>query len=165
MEQPKCFVAYGQEHLVCRLRKTLYGLKQAPDNGIRSLTTSSSRSASPRAMRTTASSPKQLKTGLPSSSSSTWTTCYSPVDMLTELIRKLRLKFAMKDLSPARHILGMKISQHRDKRQLFLSQTDYIGRVLEHFNIQSAMSASTPLPINLRCLKATARHPVRTGKI
>ena len=30
MEQPKGFVATGQEHLVCRLRKSLYGLKQAP---------------------------------------------------------------------------------------------------------------------------------------
>ena len=30
MEQPKGFVASGQEHLVCRLRKSLYGLKQAP---------------------------------------------------------------------------------------------------------------------------------------
>ena len=79
MEQPKGFVATGQEHLVCRLRKSLYGLKQAPDSGTRSSTISSSRSASQRAMRTTVSSPKQLKTGLSSSSSSTWTTCYSPV--------------------------------------------------------------------------------------
>ena len=69
---------------------------------------------------------------------------------LTELVRKLRLKFAMKDLGPARHLLGMKISQHRDKRQLFLSQTDYIGRLLERFNMQSAKSASTELPINLQ---------------
>ena len=36
------------------------------------------------------------------------------------------------------------------RRQLFLSQTDYIGRVLERFNMQSAKSASTPLPINLQ---------------
>ena len=27
MEQPKGFVATGQEHLVCRIRKSLYGLK------------------------------------------------------------------------------------------------------------------------------------------
>ena len=27
MEQPKGFVAFGQEHLVCRLKKSLYGLK------------------------------------------------------------------------------------------------------------------------------------------
>ena len=69
---------------------------------------------------------------------------------LTELVRKLLLKFAMKDLGPARHILGMKISRNRDRRQLFLSQTDYIGRVLERFNMLSAKSASTSLPINLR---------------
>ena len=31
-----------------------------------------------------------------------------------------------------------------------MSQTDYIGRVLECFNMQSAKFASTPLPINLR---------------
>ena len=30
MEQPKGFVASGEEHLVFRLRKSLYGLKQAP---------------------------------------------------------------------------------------------------------------------------------------
>ena len=30
MEQPKGFLATGQEHLVCRLRKSLYALKQAP---------------------------------------------------------------------------------------------------------------------------------------
>ena len=69
---------------------------------------------------------------------------------LAELVRQLRLKLAMKDLGPARHILGMKISRNRDKRQLFLSQTDYIERVLEHFNMQSAKFASTLLPINLR---------------
>ena len=69
---------------------------------------------------------------------------------LTELVRKLRLKFAMKDLGPVRHILGMKISRNCEKRQLFLSQTDYIRRVFERFNMQTAMSASTPLPINLQ---------------
>ena len=69
---------------------------------------------------------------------------------VTEFVRKLWLKFSMKDLGLARHILGMKISRHREKRQLFLSQTDYIRRVLERFDMQSAKSASTPLPINLR---------------
>ena len=30
MKQPEGFIAQGQEHLVCRLRKSLYGLKQSP---------------------------------------------------------------------------------------------------------------------------------------
>ena len=68
---------------------------------------------------------------------------------LAELVWQLRLKFAMKDLSPARHILGMKFSLNRDRRQQYLSQTDYIGRVLERLNMKSTKSASTPLPINL----------------
>ena len=33
---------------------------------------------------------------------------------------------------------------------MFLSQSDYIGRVFEHFNMQSAKYASTLLPIDLR---------------
>ena len=68
---------------------------------------------------------------------------------LAKLVRQLRLKFAMKDLGPARHILGMKISQNRNQRQLFLSQTDYIVRVLKRFSMQSAKTSSTTLPINL----------------
>ena len=30
MQQPKGFVVKGQEHLVCKLKRSLYGLKQAP---------------------------------------------------------------------------------------------------------------------------------------
>ena len=69
---------------------------------------------------------------------------------IAELVRQLRLKFDMKNLGPARHILGMKIGRNRHRRQLFLSQTDYIRHVLERFNMQSAKSTSTPLHINLR---------------
>ena len=30
MRQPECFILQGQEHLVCRLKRSIYGLKQSP---------------------------------------------------------------------------------------------------------------------------------------
>ncbi|KAK4394612.1 Retrovirus-related Pol polyprotein from transposon TNT 1-94 [Sesamum angolense] len=37
MDQPKGFVAHGNERKVCKLVKSLYGLKQAPNSGMKSL--------------------------------------------------------------------------------------------------------------------------------
>ena len=71
-------------------------------------------------------------------------------EQLAELVRQLRLKFTMKDLGHAQHILGMKITRHREKRQLFLSKANYIRPILEPFNMQAARSTSTPLPAKLR---------------
>ena len=152
MEQPKGFVLSGQEHIVCRLRKSLYGLKQAPrqwykkfDDFIQSV--GCYKSDEDHCLFT-----KPTQDGSP-----ILLIIYMD-DMLlsvrhtgelAKLVRQLRLKFAMKDLGPARHILGMKISQNHNRIQLFLSQTDYIGRVLERFNMKTAKSTSTLLPINL----------------
>ena len=153
MEQQQGFVASIQEHLVYRLKKSLYGLKQTPrqwykkfDDFIQSVGFSKS------------DEDHCLFTNTTQDGSPIFLIIYVD-DMLlsgrhagelTKLVWKLQLKFSMKDLGPARHTLGMKISRNRDKRRLFLTQTDYIGRVLERFNMQSAQSASTPLPINLR---------------
>ena len=41
-------------------------------------------------------------------------------------------------------------SQLRNRRQLFLSQVDYVKCVLERFNMRSVKSSSTLLPISLR---------------
>ena len=118
MKQPKGFAASGQEHLVCRLRKSLYGLKQAPrkwykkfDNFIQSVGFSKS------------DENHYLFTKIAQDGSPVFLIMYMD-DMLlsgrhtgelTELVRKLWLKFSMKDLGPARHILGMKISRNRAK--------------------------------------------------
>ena len=105
----------NQEHLVSRLRKSLYGLKQAPqqwykkfDDFIQSV--GFSKSDEDHCLFT-----KPAQVG-------------SPIILiiyvddvllsgrhtgeLAELVRQLRLKFAMKDLGPARHILRMKITQN-----------------------------------------------------
>ena len=82
---------------------------------------------------------------------------------LAELKQQLRLKFAMKDLGPVHHILGMKITLDRISRWLWLSQSDYIQGILDLFNQATAKPATTLLPTNLHSV--TARHKARKGII
>ena len=56
----------------------------------------------------------------------------------------------MKDLGDASHILGMHIVQNREKKVLFLSQLEYIGKVLMHFNMEGGKVQSTLLPSFLK---------------
>ncbi|CAL1393260.1 unnamed protein product [Linum trigynum] len=51
----------------------------------------------------------------------------------------------MKDLGPAKQILGMRISRDRRNGNFWLSQERYIERVLERFNMSKAKAVSTPL--------------------
>jgi len=56
----------------------------------------------------------------------------------------------MKDLGPANKILGMQIHQDRSKRKIWLSQKNYLKKILRRFNMQDYKPISTPLPINFK---------------
>ena len=64
------------------------------------------------------------------------------VDRLKDLLRK---EFDMKDLGTTKKILGMEIHRDRESRKLWISQKNYIKKVLEKFNMQDAKPVSTPL--------------------
>lgn len=51
----------------------------------------------------------------------------------------------MKDLGEAKQILGMRIKRDEAAGKLFLSQAEYIQKVLERFRMQDAKPASVPL--------------------
>ena len=51
------------------------------------------------------------------------------------LKKALNRTFSMKDLGPARQILGMHIIRDRSKKQLWLSQERYVTKVLQRFNM------------------------------
>ena len=65
---------------------------------------------------------------------------------LATLKAKLNNSFDMKDLGDASHILGMRIEQDRDRKFLYLSQIEYIEKVLKRFNMERGKALSTPLP-------------------
>ncbi|WVZ08445.1 hypothetical protein V8G54_021791 [Vigna mungo] len=59
----------------------------------------------------------------------------------------------MKDLGPAKKILGMQIMRDKQKGVLQLSQAEYINRVLQRFNMEKAKRDSTPLASHFRLSK------------
>ena len=63
-----------------------------------------------------------------------------------QLKQSLHDKFAMKELQQARHKLGMRIEQNSKTKRFQLSQSDYIQKVLKHFNMENSKPTSTPLP-------------------
>jgi hypothetical protein len=64
---------------------------------------------------------------------------------ITTLKAQLSSEFEMKDLGAAKKILGMEITRDRKSGLLFLSQHDYINKVLHHFNMLDAKKVRTPI--------------------
>ena len=62
----------------------------------------------------------------------------------------------MKDLREAKKILGMKITRDRDSDRLWLSQENYILKVLERFNMVEERSVTTPLAGHFKLLQAVS---------
>eukprot|EP00249_Psilotum_nudum_P008877 c21567_g2_i1 orf=70-546(+) len=62
----------------------------------------------------------------------------------------LHKTFEMKDLGDANHILGMRITRDRAHKRLYLSQKEYIGKVLQRFNMEKGKAIGTPLPPHVK---------------
>ena len=69
-------------------------------------------------------------------------------DRVQELKAKLAREFDIKYLGPVNKILGMQIHQDRGNRKIWLSQKNYLKKVLRCFNMNDCKPISTPLPIN-----------------
>jgi hypothetical protein len=67
------------------------------------------------------------------------------VSRIAELKKSLSKSFSMKDLGPAKQILGMRIERDRSSNKLYLSQEKYIEKVLCKFRMDNAKAVSCPL--------------------
>lgn len=64
---------------------------------------------------------------------------------ISKLKSELSKSFAMKNLGPAKQILGMRIVRDISHGLIWLSQENYIKKVLERFNIDKAKPVNYPL--------------------
>ena len=67
------------------------------------------------------------------------------LEEISALKSKMAKSFDMKDMGEASHILGMRIERDRSKKLIWLSQTEYIDKVLQCFNMDKGKALSVPL--------------------
>ena len=144
MKQPEGFVVPGQEHKVCRLKRSLYGLKQAPlqwhmkfdevmlSNGFKI-------------------NESDKCVYVKNSNNNYVIVCLYVDDMLImgsnsqvigETKRMLSKNFSMKDMGLADVILGIKIL--RTPNGIALTQSHYSEKVLKKFNAMDKPISKTP---------------------
>ncbi|KAH9751211.1 hypothetical protein KPL71_014192 [Citrus sinensis] len=153
MEQPKGFLAPGQEKKVCKLVKSLYGLKQAPKQWHEKFDHMMITSGFKINKCDKCVYVKETENGYV-------ILCLyvddmlivgSDDDMIKSTKNMLKSKFDMKDMGLTDVILGIKIS--RASNGLILSQTHYVDKILGKFNKDDNTMSKTPLDTSIHLSK------------
>ena len=148
MAQPKGFVKAGDEGKVCLLKKSIYGLKQASRQWHRKFDDHVIKSGFLRSAYDECVYIKSVGGAVVA-----YLLLYVD-DMLLagacpKEIQKVKLDlkkaFEMKDLGPAKRILGMTIIRNRKKKEIWLTQTDYVLRLLKRFQMSNVKEVSVPM--------------------
>ena len=146
MEQPEGFAKKGNEHLVCKLKKSIYGLKQASRQWyIKFNKTITSFGFKENIVDQCI----YLKV---SGSKFIFLILYvddiflasSDLGLLGETKEYLSKNFHMVDMGEANYVIGIEIFRDQSRGVLGLSQK-YINKVLERFNMQSCSSGIAPI--------------------
>ncbi|RVX06995.1 Retrovirus-related Pol polyprotein from transposon TNT 1-94 [Vitis vinifera] len=77
----------------------------------------------------------------------------SDIEEINNLKKQLSKQFTMKDLGATKQILGMRIIRDKANRTLKLSQSEYVNKVLNRFNMNEAKPVSTPLGSHFKLSK------------
>ena len=74
------------------------------------------------------------------------------VSRIDNLKKQLSKSFATKDLEPTKKVLGIRIVRDRASKKLYMSQEQYIEKVLEQFKMSQAKSVISPLPSHFKLI-------------
>ncbi|GJV17704.1 putative RNA-directed DNA polymerase [Tanacetum coccineum] len=147
MAQPQGFKSKGQEHLVCKLKKSIYGLKQASRQWYLKFDEVMKKH---NFIKNQVDQCVYLKM---SGSNFIILVLYvddillasNNIDLLHESKRFLSRNFDMKDLGEASYVIGIEIHRDRANGRLGLSQKAYIERILNRFNMQHCSPTVAPV--------------------
>jgi len=85
-------------------------------------------------------------------------------DQIQKLKESLNREFEMKDLGPARKILGMEITRDREQGTLELSQSEYVAGVLRAFGMDQSKVSQTPLGAHFKLRAANEKTLARDAE-
>ena len=155
VEQPEGFVESGPkgEPLVCKMNKSLYGLKQSPRNWNHVIDEwfkeyGFSVSEVDPCLYVKRSEPGRGRSETSILIVLLWVDdliiCGSSSGDIAEFKKAISGRFNMKDLGALSSILGMKIIRDRRARTLEITQTAYVEKVLERFQMDECKPVGTP---------------------
>ncbi len=144
MKQPEGYIESGNEHLVCRLKKSIYGLKQAPrcwnhalDNCLKKMN-----------LKQSLSDPcVYISSGLE------FLVAVYVDDIILggnnglrikEVKKELGKKFEMKDLGKLHHFLGVAVNQDQKTGSIWIGQASYIRKLLQKFEMSDCKPVKSP---------------------
>lgn len=151
MEQPEGFIQARKETEVCRLVKSIYGLKQAPrawdkkfnDFLLKFILVRSTADPCLYFRR------QEEEMTIVAIFVDDGLVCSSKKEHLTNILEHLSTTFKMRSF-PASRFVGLDISRERSKRQLYISQSHFIKKLLEKFNMDQCHPKSVPADPNSR---------------
>ena len=155
MQQPKGFIALGQEHMVCKLHRSIYGLKQAS----RSWNIKFDQVIKLYGFEKSPDEPCVYKKiqGIVV----VFLVLYvddilligNSVKVLSDVKGYLKKQFDMKDLGEANYILEIKLLRDRKNKVLALSQASYIDKIVTRFGMENSKRGLLPFRHGIHLFK------------
>lgn len=161
MKQPEGFLADGQEHLVCQLKKSIYGLKQ-----------------SPRCWNQVLDAQLKLMGFKQSTSDPCIYTSKTKLDglfilavyvddillagksqqKLAQVKANLGKRFQLKDMGELHYFLGVSVQQR--SHEIWIGQPTYTQAVIKKFGMEHCKPANTPVTPGTKLLKGTQQSKI-----
>ena len=156
MKQPEGFIESGQEHLVCRLKRSIYGLKQSPrcwnhalDSHLKEM-----------GFKQTSCDPCLYVST--NSEGEIFIIAVYVDDIilggksearLNEVKKELSIKFKMKDLGLLHYFLGVTVARNLSTGEIWLGQPYYTEKLLQRFGVNDCKPVSTPVNSGVKLTK------------
>ena len=148
MEQPEGFVKKGEEDNVCLLKRSLYGLRQSSRQWYIRFDEFIQRIGFEKSLYDSCVFIKKRK-----GTAAAYLLLYvddmliaaATLSEIQDIKNELESEFDMKDLGNAKRILGMDIIRNRKENKLWLTQKEYINKLLEKFQMKFSKSVTIPL--------------------